>query len=162
MPNTKHAPPFQQDLDGFERVTRAFARQAWDRGMPIWQDAGRGPVALEPPGKIPDEGRCKERFDGACLHAEPWISEKFSRFERRLRRKCVYLTIWGRAALHFRFTDGSNPFVKYGTVRELLPEIDDWSIRYELRPEGSASRNIACFMLRERCLPADTLFAPGP
>lgn len=158
MPKTKQRPlPFHVDLNGWERVTRAFARKLWSWGIPVFQDCGRGASRLPAPYEAPAKD-AKGGFDAACLSA----AGENGPFTEALRRKCTYLVKSGTMALHFTFKDGSNPFVKYGQPVELLPELWAWSKRYAMRADPASDPSIAQFELEERCPAAGSLFAPGP
>lgn len=142
--------PFHQDLNGYERVTRAFARKAWSWGIPVWQDAGDGAKLLSRPGHVPVR-EAKNAFDQQCLAAGPWNEDPRSgQFFPKHGRQCVYLIHFGLMALHFEFEDGSNPFVKYGTAIELIYELQAWSYLYHIKTKAASDTHIIAFMLRLR------------
>lgn len=149
MAKTRQKPlPFRQDLNGYERVTRAFARKAWSWGIPVWQDAGDGAKLLPRPECVP-VGETKKAFDGQCLAIGPWDEETQSgQFLPKHVRQCVYLVHFGVMTLHFEFEDGSNPFVKYGTAAELIYELQAWSYEYNIKAKASNDTHIAAFILR--------------
>lgn len=159
MPKMKQAPlPFHKDLNGYERVTLPFARKTWTWGLPIRLDAGRGAVLLKKPDIIPEDGP-KDAFDDACLAAMGLPSG--TPFTVSLKRKCTFLLPWGVMGIHFEFEDGSNPFLKYGTAVELMPELYAWSRRWLIGPVAGKTDAVSCFRLREKD-PVPGLFAPGP
>lgn len=153
---------FQTDLNGRERVDRRFARKAWAWGFPVWQDAGRGAMLLPPPVQIPVPA-AMEAFDRVCWKALP-RSVKSSEPEWRsgLRSRCVYLVHFDPSALHLLFADGSNPFVKYGSIKELQIELEAWSRRYGIRRLNSDCENVINYKLTEKTRDMPELFAPGP
>lgn len=160
MPKTKTKPlPFHTDLNGRERVNRAFARKAWSWGLPVWQDSGKGARRLMPPDYV-DEDRLM--FNITCLEAMGLDGSRGYLTETE-RRKCIYLIPYGTMGVHFEFTDGSNPFVKYGTAVELIHEVWAWSRSHGVKPKyqnDSDGGSIAYFTLEPFQASVPPLFPP--
>lgn len=160
MPRMKKAPlPFGTDLNGYERVTRPFARKAWSWGLPVRLDTGRGAVLLKKPDAVP-EPDAKDAFDEACVAAMGLQSG--TPVTDAVKRRSVFLIHWGTMAIHFEFENGSNPFVKYGVAVELMPELYAWSRRWDIEPVPGSSDGVSLFKLRERDAAQAGLFATVP
>ena len=153
---------FQTDLNGRERVDRRFARKAWAWGFPVWQDAGRDAMLLLPPAQVPVPAAMEE-FNRVCWEALPHaVKINVPEWRSELRSRCAYLIHFGPSALHLLFADGSNPFVKYGSVKELQIELEAWSRRYGIRRLDSGCEDVVSYKLTEKINGMPELFAPGP
>lgn len=152
--NTKR-PPFNKDLNGWQRIRRDQARLAWSWGLPVYQDAGKGAVLLDAHGEAQaPKLREPDSFDKACARA---IGDGRP-FTKSIRDRCIYLIPHGTMTLHFTFTDGSNPFVKYATWQELVYELQAWSHTHRLTPLGSHASRCAAYSLADKRSPGNDLF----
>lgn len=162
MPKTKRAPlPFNQRLgsSALQRVRKPFARKAWALGLPIWLDAEKGAILLRRPVCIPCRDK-KSEFEEACLKA--FAGDK--PVPQTMPKDAIWLAPYGPVCLHFMFDDGSNPFVKYGTVQELVCELESWSVRWLLKPIQSetADTHVSHFSLMEKNPAPKGLFTKCP
>lgn len=166
MPKTKRTPlPFHTDLNGYERVTRPFARKAWIWGLPVWQDyGGKGAVRLLPPDGVPECGD-SVMFDVECLMKAGY--EGHEDFTDAIRRKCVYLVPSGEIEARFADTgDTGCPEVLRGTAADLVPKVRRavCAVRYpwRVRSEVSDERSVALYRLENSRDAIRDMFHPHP